>query len=150
MAAFTCVRYDRPDFCYSVHAKTKAAYEPTAKAEKELERRKDSATISHADINRPQYKEAIAVYESELVSLDMDPSRRIEQEQTDQYQELSAFYNKHGQHQKRQAQAKRARKAEFDILTNHILTAMGTHTAKAQDPNRRGLILIGLGDFSPT
>ncbi len=47
MAAFACARYHRPNFSYSVQAKTKAVYQPTVKAEKELERRLDQATFRH-------------------------------------------------------------------------------------------------------
>ncbi|KAG0201612.1 hypothetical protein BGX28_005602 [Mortierella sp. GBA30] len=126
MAAFACRRYDKPDFIYTVHIKNKAAHQPTVLAEKELEGRKDSTTIIHSDHN-PPYEEAIAVYESRLSSLDADPKYRREQEQTDEYRQYSGFYNNQGQQQKRQSQAKRARRGEFDVLTSRILTAMGTH-----------------------
>ena len=146
MAAFACRRYNRADFIYTVHAKTKAAYQPTTKAAKELERCLDNGTIACVRGN----ESAIAVYESALPSLSSDPMRRVLVEQTDEYRQYAAFYNNHGRQQKRREQAKRARCGEFDVLTNHILTAMGTHRVRAQDPDRRGLILIGLGGFSAT
>ncbi|KAF9573848.1 hypothetical protein EC968_007919 [Mortierella alpina] len=149
MAAFSCTRYDRPDFSYSVQAKTKAVYQPTVKAAKELETRLDSTTISHRS-EGTDHVEAITVYQSGLTSLGTDPSQRVVQEKQDGYRQVSAFYNKHGEHQKRQAHSKRGRRGDFDVLTNHILTAMGTHEARSEDPDRRGLILVGLGQFSPT
>lgn len=80
MAAFACRRYDRADFIYTVHAKTKAAYQPTTKAAKELERCLDNGTIAHVGGN----ESAIAVYQSALPSLSSDPMHRVLVEQTDE------------------------------------------------------------------
>ncbi|CAO3563939.1 unnamed protein product [Mortierella alpina] len=109
MAAFSCTRYDRPEFIYSVQAKTKAVYQPTVKAAKELEARLDKTTIRHNSEGRDQV-EAITVYQSGLISLNTDPLQRIEQEKKDEFLQLSSFYNKHGEHQKRQAHSKRGRR----------------------------------------
>ncbi|KAF9281856.1 hypothetical protein BGZ74_002261 [Mortierella antarctica] len=102
MAAFACRRYDRADFIYTVHAKTKAAYQPTIKAVKELERCLDNGTITHVGGN----ESAIAVYQSALPSLSSDPMHRVLIEQTDEYRQYAAFYNNHGRQQKHQEQAK--------------------------------------------
>ncbi|KAG0030533.1 hypothetical protein BGZ81_002547, partial [Podila clonocystis] len=138
MAAFTCRRYDRPDFVYTVHAKTKALYQPTNKAAKELERCLDNSTVTHVAGN----ESAISVYQSALPSLRSDPKHRVLLEQTDEYQQYAAFYNNHGRQQKRKEQAKRARCGEFDVLTNHILTAMGTHRARSL-----GYIVLGIDEY---
>lgn len=131
MAAFACRRYNWAEFIYTVHAKTKAAYQPTTKAAKELERCLDNGTIAHVRGN----ESAIAVYKSALPSLSLDPMRRVLVEQTDEYQQYAAFYNNHGRQQKWQEQAKWAHCGKFDVLTNHILTMMGTHRVRVQDPN---------------
>lgn len=81
MVAFACRQYDWPDFIYTVHAKTKAAYQPTTKAAKELKRCLDNGTITSIGGN----ESAIAVYQSALPSLSSDPMCRVLVEQTDEY-----------------------------------------------------------------
>ncbi|KAF9312902.1 hypothetical protein BG003_005821 [Podila horticola] len=115
-----------------MRAKTKAVYQPTTKAAKELERCRDNGTITRVGGN----ESAIAVYESGLPSLSSDPMRRVEVEQTDEYRQYAAFYNSHGRQQKRQAHAKRAHCGEFDVLTNHILTARGL-----------GYVVLGIDEY---
>ncbi|KAG0313436.1 hypothetical protein BG000_005891, partial [Podila horticola] len=95
MAAFACRQYDQVDFIYTLHAKTKAVYQPTTKAAKELERCQDNGTITHVGGN----ESAIAVYESGLPSLSSDPTHRVKVEQTDEYRQYAAFYNSHGRQQ---------------------------------------------------
>jgi len=151
MVGFACRRYDRSGFIYTIKAKTKAVYQPTNKARRERENVKGNTTITTSAPLTPaplQVEQAVALYESSLSSLEDDVAGRINQEKQPGYREYDSFYNKHGRHQKTEAQAKRARQAELDVLTNHILTAMGTHTVRSQDPSRRGLILIGTGGFS--
>ncbi|KAK3838058.1 MAG: hypothetical protein J3R72DRAFT_493170 [Linnemannia gamsii] len=110
MTGFVCRRYDRPDFIYTIKAKTKAAYQATIKAQKEFDVVKNNATIT-ATTGPLSAKMAINVYESSLGTLGRNPDGRIQQE-------------------------------------DHILTAMGTHTVKSLELSRRGLILVGTGDFS--
>lgn len=78
-----------------MHAKTKAAYQPTTKAVKELKRCLDNGTIACVRGN----ESAIAVYELALPSLSSDPMCRVLVEQTDEYQQYAAFYNNHGRQQ---------------------------------------------------
>jgi hypothetical protein len=150
MVGFACRRYDRPGFVYTTKSKSKAVYQPTNKAQRERERAKESATITRQAPfpQARQLEQTVSFYESSLSSFGNNAINRISQERQPEYRQYDSFFNKHGRHQKTEAQAKRARRSEFDVLTSHILTAMGTHTARSQDPSRRGLILVGTGGFS--
>ncbi|KAG0247523.1 hypothetical protein DFQ27_001892, partial [Actinomortierella ambigua] len=154
MVGFACKRHDTPRFVYTIKAKTKAAYQPTNKARREAEAVKAASTMTVLTPvpNTPktfiESKEGVQQYELSLSTLETDTVSRIREEDGVNYTRLTGYYNKHGRHQKREAQASRARKGEFDVLTNHILTAMGTH--RSQDPHQRGLILIGTGGFCAT
>ncbi|KAG0245972.1 hypothetical protein DFQ27_003086, partial [Actinomortierella ambigua] len=110
MVGFACRRHDRKDFVYTIKANTKAVYQPLNKARGEAESVKQKATITQK--NGPEV--SLEDFELSLVSLAANPIRRILQEHhtdlKDAYTEYSAFHNKHGRHQKRQAQAQRARR----------------------------------------
>ncbi|KAG0375510.1 hypothetical protein BGX24_008989 [Mortierella sp. AD032] len=80
MTGLACRRYDRPDFIYTIKAKTKAAYQPTIKAQKEFDVVKNNATIT-AITGPLSAKMAINVYESSLGTFDRNPDGSIQQEE---------------------------------------------------------------------
>ncbi|GJJ77921.1 hypothetical protein EMPS_10280 [Entomortierella parvispora] len=158
MVGFACKRYDSDDFIYTISAKTRAVYQPSNRRRSEVNRLKNNTIIDipvgeSAKLIPPRKftpgmtttGQAIAMYETRLESMDNNPKGRIQEKLTPEYHLLSSFYNKGHRHQKSEAQTKRATTAELDILTNHILTAMGTHLRVQEDgqPRPRGVISIG-------
>ena len=124
----------------------KALYQPDLKFRRWLQTEK-SRDLPNLPPNIVAFGSNVAAIESRLGSLDENPVNRATQEQT-VLGTLDGFYNDPNARVLRHSwRAKKAHTAEFDLLTDRLLSMVNGSSGQKRANDHRVIIAIGLGDF---